>query len=269
MSDLVLTTIDDGLLTISLNRPDKRNALSMELFAALGEAFDRAAASDVRVVLVRGEGKVFCAGIDLSALAEIGGAGGGDVIARFHEIVGRLQDIFMKLERIGKPSVAAVHGAAVGAGVQLAMACDLRVIAEDARLGMYEVRYGIVPDLTGIHRAVQLCGPSRAKDLAMTGRDVDAAEALRIGLADRVVPAAELQEAALALARQIGANAPLATWAIKRMVDKAASGQAPEDNMRDIADAQLVAITSPDFAEAMTARLQGRAPAFTGQREPG
>jgi enoyl-CoA hydratase/carnithine racemase len=265
MSDMVLTTIEDGLLTISLNRPDKRNALSIELFEAVGVAFDRAAAPDVRVVLVRGEGKVFCAGIDLSALAAMGGAGDGDFAARFHEGVRRLQDIFLKLERIGKPSVAAVHGVAFGAGVQLAMACDLRVVAEDARLGMYEVRYGIIPDLTGIHRAVQLCGPSRAKDLAMTGRDIDATEALRIGLADRVVPAAELQATAYSLARQIGANAPLATSAIKRMVDKAAAGQAPEDNMREIADAQLVAIASPDFAEAMTARLEGRAPVFTGQ----
>jgi enoyl-CoA hydratase/carnithine racemase len=263
MSDLVLTSIEDCLLTITLNRADKRNALSTELFAALGEAFDRAANPAVRVVLLRGEGKVFCAGIDLESLAALAG---GNVRENFPGGVARLQEIYMKLERIGKPSVAAVHGAAFGAGLQLAMACDLRVVAEDVRLGVLEIHYGIIPDLTGIHRAVQLCGPSRAKDIAMTGREVGAEEALRIGLADRVVPAADVQGAALDLARAIAANAPLATSAIKRLADQAAAGQAPEDNLRDVAAAQVECISSPDMAEAMAARMEGRAPVFSGQR---
>ena len=262
MSDLVLTSVDDGLLTITLNRADKRNALSVELFAAVGEAFDLAAAPGVRTVLLRGEGKVFCAGIDLASLAQLGG---GDDRAGFVAAVGRLQEIYMKLERIGKPSVAAVHGVAFGAGLQLAMACDLRVVAQDARLGLLEIRHGIIPDLTGIHRAVQLCGLSRAKDLAMTGREVSADEALRWGLADRVVPAAELQEAALELARQLNGKAPLAASWAKRLADQAAAGQSPEDNLRDVAVAQVQCITSPDFAEAIGARMEGRAARFTGQ----
>jgi len=262
VSDLVLTSVDDGLLTITLNRAEKRNALSVELFAAVGEAFDLAAAPGVRTVLLRGEGRVFCAGIDLGSLAQLGG--GGDS-ADFSTAVGRLQDIYMKLERTGKPSVAAVQGVAFGAGLQLAMACDLRVVAEDARLGLLEIRHGIIPDLTGIHRAVQLCGLSRAKDLAMTGREVSAEEALRWGLADRVVPAAEVQDAALELARQVNGNAPLAASWAKRLADQAAAGQSPEENLRDVAAAQVECITSPDFAEAVSARLEGRTPRFTGQ----
>ncbi|MFN2465815.1 MAG: enoyl-CoA hydratase/isomerase family protein [Candidatus Dormibacteria bacterium] len=263
MSDLVLTSVEEGVLTITLNRPEKRNALSTELFQAVGEAFDLAADPAVRVTLLKGEGKVFCAGIDLESLAALAG---GDVRENFPGGVARLQEIFLKLERIGKPSVAAVHGAALGAGIQLAMSCDLRVAADDVRMGMLEIRYGIIPDLTGIHRAVQLVGPSRAKDLALTGRELGGEEALRIGLVDRLVPAAEVQQVALDLARAIAGNAPLATSAIKRLVDQAAAGQTPEDNLRDVGAAQLECITSPDMAEAMTARLEGRAPAFTGRR---
>ncbi|MEA2682583.1 MAG: methylglutaconyl-CoA hydratase [Chloroflexota bacterium] len=262
MSDLVLTSIEAGLLTITLNRADKRNALSTELFAAVGEAFDRAAEPEVRTVLLRGEGKVFCAGIDLASLAALAG---GNVRENFPGGVAQLQAIYMKLERIGKPSVAAVHGAAFGAGLQLAMACDLRVVADDVRLGMLEIRYGIIPDLTGIHRAVQLCGPSRAKDLAMTGRELGADEALRIGLADRVVPAVDVQQTALDLARAIAGNAPIATSSIKRLADQAAAGQAPDDNLRDVAAAQLECITSPDMAEAIAAGMEGRTPVFTGK----
>ncbi len=173
----------------------------------------------------------------------------------------------MKLERIGKPSVCAVHGVAFGAGLQLATACDLRVAAADARLGLLEIRYGIIPDLTGIHRVVQLCGPSRAKDLAMTGREVGAEEALRMGLVDRVVPADQVQATALELARSIAGNAPIATSWVKRLADQAAAGQEPEDNLRDVAAAQVECITSVDFKEAFTARMEGRPPVFTGQRE--
>ncbi|GAC1333061.1 MAG: enoyl-CoA hydratase-related protein [Candidatus Dormibacteria bacterium] len=262
MSELVITSLDDGLLTITLNRADKRNALSVELFSAVGEAFSRAADPSVRTILLRGEGRVFCAGIDLGSLAHLGS---DDARGDFTASVARLQEIYMTLERVGKPSVAAVQGVAFGAGLQLAMACDLRVVADDALLGLLEIRYGIIPDLTGIHRAVQLCGLSRAKDLAMTGRELDAAEAQRWGLADRVVPADEVQGAALELARQLNGNAPLATAWVKRLADQAAAGQAPADNLRDVATAQQECISSPDFTEAMTARLEGRKPRFSGQ----
>jgi enoyl-CoA hydratase/carnithine racemase len=263
MSDLVLTSVEDGLLTISLNRPEKRNALSTELFAAVGEAFGLAADPAVRAVLLKGEGKVFCAGIDLESLS---GLASGNVRETLPGGLEHLHEIFLKLERIGKPSVAVLHGAAVGAGIQLGMTCDLRVAADDVRLGMLEIRYGIIPDLTGIHRAVQLCGPSRAKDLAMTGREFGAAEALRIGMVDRVAPAAEVQQVGLDLAREIAARAPLATSAIKRLVDQAAAGQPPMENLRDVGAAQVECIASPDMREAVTASFEGRAPVFTGQR---
>lgn len=260
-AELVLTDVTDGVLTITLNRPEKRNALSPELFKAVGEAFDRAREPEVRAVLVRGAGEVFCAGIDVGSLAAMGG---GDT-DNFKKIGADLQDIFMRLERIGKPSVAAVQGAALGAGLQLALACDLRVATEDARLGLFEIHYGIIPDLGGIHRLVHLCGLSRAKDLAMTGREVKPKKALRIGLVDRVALPEDLDTVAGELARDLAARAPLAVRGVKRAADAVAAGQRPEDNLDAILDAQVEAMTSPDFIEAVAARIEKRAPVFTSR----
>jgi enoyl-CoA hydratase/carnithine racemase len=260
--ELVMTGIDEGVLEIILNRPEKRNALNIELFDAIGQAFEKAAEPAVRAVLVRGNGPVFCAGIDLGSLSSLAGdRADGAFLSSLHH----LQDIFTRLDRIGKPSVAAMQGAAVGAGLQLGLACDLRVAADDLRLGVFEVHYGIVPDLGGIHRLVQLCGPARAKDLAMTGRDVNPDEALRIGLVDRVVPATELDQAARALAREIVRKAPLAVRAIKRLSDSAAAGQSPEDNLRAVGEAQVECLTHPDMMEAVSARMQKREPVFSAE----
>jgi enoyl-CoA hydratase/carnithine racemase len=251
---LVVSELDDGLLTLTLNRPEKRNALSQETFEAIGEAFARAEDPEVRVVLLRAEGPVFSAGIDLSALAAIG-SGGPDGL---REGGRRLQRIFTALERAGKPSVCAVQGVAVGAGLQLALACDLRVVAEDARLGLWEIRYGIVPDLGGIHRLTRLCGPARAKDVILTGREVGAGEALRIGLADRVAPAAEVGRVAEALAREILGRAPTAVRRARDLIEAAAAGQPPEEALEAVLEAQAECISAPEFGAA-AAMLAGRA----------
>jgi enoyl-CoA hydratase/carnithine racemase len=260
--ELVLTAVEDGVLEITLNRPEKRNALSIELFDACGEAFERAAEPAVRAVLLRGNGPVFCAGIDLNSLAALSG---DRAEGAFQRSLQHLQGIFMRLERIGKPSVAAMQGAAVGAGFQLGLACDLRVAADDLRMGMFEIHYGIVPDLGGIHRVVQLCGPSRAKDLAMTGREVLPDEALRLGLVDRVVPVAELDPAARALAREIAGKAPLAVRAIKRLSDSVAAGQGPEASLDAVGEAQLECLAHPDMMEAVSARMEKRVPIFSSE----
>ncbi len=260
--DLVLTHVDSGVLEITLNRAEKRNALSLELFEALGEAFDKAADSQVRSVLVRGNGPVFCAGIDLNSLATLAG---DQTDGAFMKGLRHLQDIFMRLERIGKPSVAAMQGAAVGAGLQLGLACDLRVASEDLNVGLFEIRYGIVPDLGGLHRAVHLCGLSRAKDLAMTGREVGAQKALRIGLVDRVAANEELEDTARELARDLANQAPLAVRAIKRLCDQAAQGATAEESLDAVGDVQVDLIAHPDFMEAVSARMQKREPVFSGQ----
>jgi len=261
-SELVLTKVEAGVLEITLNRAEKRNALSLELFEAVGEAFEQAADPQVRAVLLRGEGPVFCAGIDLNSLAELAG---DPAEGAFLKGVHHLQDIYMRLDRIGKPSVAAMQGAAVGAGLQLGLACDLRVAAEDLTMGLFEIHYGIASDLGGLFRVVHLCGPARAKDLAMTGREVKPEEALRIGLVDRVVPAESLADAGQALARELAGKAPLAVRAIKRLCDDVAAGQTPEASLLAVAEAQVDLIAHPDFMEAVSARMQKREPVFSAQ----
>jgi enoyl-CoA hydratase/carnithine racemase len=261
-SELVLTELKEGVLEITLNRPEKRNALSLELFDAVGEAFDQAAEPEVRAVLLLGAGPVFCAGIDLNSLA---GLAGDPAEGAFLKGVTHLQDIYMKLDRIGKPSVAAMHGAAVGAGLQLGLACDLRVAAEGLTMGLFEIHYGIAPDLGGLFRVVQLLGKARAKDLAMTGREVKPDEALRIGLVDRVVPVEGVVDAGRALARELAGKAPLAVRAIKHLIDAAAAGQGPEASLQAVAEAQVKLIAHPDFMEAVSARMQKREPVFSAK----
>ena len=258
---LVLADIRDGLLTITLDRPQKRNALSLEMFEQLGAAMHRAEHPSVRGVLVRGNGPVFCAGIDVNALAGQVGGSREDGEA----FIAGLQDVFMILERSGKPSVAAVQGAALGAGLQLALACDLRVVAEDATLGLLEIHYGIVPDLAGIHRMVGLCGPAHTLDLVLTGREVRPKKAQRMGFVDRVVEAGELDSAAVALVGDIMARSPLAMMAATRLVHSAAAGDSAEENLRKVREAQLDLLASADFMEAVTARMARRAPNFTGK----
>jgi len=158
-----------------------------------------------------------------------------------------------------------VHGAAVGAGLQLALACDLRVAADDVRLGLFEIRYGIIPDLGGVHRIVRICGPAVAKDLVMTGREMNAEEALRVGLVDRVVPAAAVLDTARQLAQLIASRSPKAVRSGKRLVEAAAEGEKAGDNMSHVLDAQLELLAGEDYVEALRAGVEKREPVFTGR----
>ena len=193
----VRTSRDGAVLTVTLDRPDQLNAqtpATWSALAAVGASLD----DDVRVVVVRGEGRSFSAGLDRSLFsAEPGVPGGlGDLgrrsTAEAEEQIREYQDGFRWLRSPGIVSVAAVQGHAIGAGCQLALACDLRVLADDAQLRLPEATLGLVPDLTGTSNLVELVGYSRALEICLTGRAVKAAEAQAIGLANLVVPVAEL-----------------------------------------------------------------------------
>jgi enoyl-CoA hydratase/carnithine racemase len=191
---------DGVVLTVTLDRPDQLNAQTPATWAALAE-IGASLDDDVRVVVVRGAGRSFSAGLDRSMFsAEPGVAGGlGDLGRRptveAEEQIREYQAGFRWLRAPGVVSVAAVQGHAIGAGCQLALACDLRILAEDAQLRLPEATLGLVPDLTGTSNLVELVGYSRALEIALTGRAVKAAEAHAIGLANLVVPAAELDAA--------------------------------------------------------------------------
>jgi enoyl-CoA hydratase/carnithine racemase len=204
--------------TISLSRPAVLNAQTPQMWGALRQ-IGKELPGDVRVVVVRGEGRSFSAGIDLSVAR--GGefhllASSADEVA-LTRIEG-YQEAFTWLRRPDIVSIAAVQGHAIGAGFQLALACDLRVVADDAKFSMAEVSLGLVPDLGGTKPLYDLVGPSRALDLCVTGRRVDAAEADRIGLVNRLVPVAELDTAVAELAAAIVAGNRDAVVEIKALI---------------------------------------------------
>jgi enoyl-CoA hydratase/carnithine racemase len=213
--------------TISLCRPDVLNAQTPAMWAQLRE-YGRELPGDVRVVVVRGEGRSFSAGLDRTvaagALAELAALPDAEALARLSSY----QEAFTWLRRPDLVTVAAVQGHAIGAGFQLALACDLRILAEDARLSMAEVTLGLVPDLTGTDRLTALVGYARAVELCLTARPVDAAEAHRLGLANAVVPVAGLDRAATELATALLAADRDAVVEIKALLAGAAQRTAGE-----------------------------------------
>ena len=217
----LVTTEDRGAVRhVVLDRPEKRNAFNDELIADLGAAL-RAAADDrsVRCVVLRGEGPMFSSGMDLGSLAAL--AAEPDRLREFRRGV---LGIWNLCEEMLKPTVAQVQGACIGGALELILACDLRVIAQDALVGLPETRVGLIPDVGGSSRLPAVVGLGRAKELIMTGRLITGEEALRIGLANRAVPAEELDAATGALVDELLACAPVAVGLAKRVMD--AVGQA-------------------------------------------
>jgi enoyl-CoA hydratase/carnithine racemase len=213
VGELVRLEVDGGIGTIRLDRPPM-NALNAqlqdELRALATEAGER---KDVAAVVVYGGEKVFAAGADIKEMAAMSYT---DMVDRS----GALQEAFTAVARIPKPVVAAVTGYALGGGCELALCCDFRVVAEDASLGQPEITLGIIPGAGGTQRLARLVGPARAKDLVFTGRFVRAQEALAIGLADRVVPAAEVYSAARELAGRFVGGPGYALRAAKEAIDR-------------------------------------------------
>jgi enoyl-CoA hydratase/carnithine racemase len=203
---------------VVLNRPEKRNAMSQELLRALSAALREAAAEQsVQCVLLRGEGPVFSAGVDLGELAESSGRVG--MLRPFREVFLECANL---CEEMAKPVVCQIHRTCVGGALEVALGCDLRVAADDAQLGLPEVRFGIIPDVGGSTRLPAVVGLGRAKELVMTGRTIGAEEAERIGLVNRVFPAEELEEGAQSLLDELLANSPVAVGRAKRVLDASA-----------------------------------------------
>ncbi|MBA9006132.1 enoyl-CoA hydratase/carnithine racemase [Actinomadura cellulosilytica] len=205
--------------TITLDRPDKRNAMTFAMWRALARIGETLPGS-VRVVVVRGAGKAFSAGIDLGMFSG-GGGPSGEHPQDDDRFIAELQAGYTWLRRPEVVTVAAVHGYAIGAGFQLALACDLRVMTDDAWYCMKEPALGLVPDLTGTKPLVEIVGLNRAMDICLTARKVPAAEAERLGLAERVVPAAELDTAVDELVSALLAVNADAAVATKRLLQQA------------------------------------------------
>jgi enoyl-CoA hydratase/carnithine racemase len=242
---------------VVLDRPEKRNALNRELIAELGEAL-RAAAADpaVRCVVVRGEGAMFSSGMDTADLAALAAEP-----ERLHEWRAAILATWNLCEDMAKPTIAQIHGACIGGAAELALACDLRVMASEAVIGLVETRIGLIPDVGGCSRLPALVGLGRAKELIMASKLVDGIEAERIGLVNRVAPAAELDVATDALAAELLACAPLAVGLAKSVLNAAARPALAETLEQEVAAQELCA-GSEDFREGTRAFAEKRAPRF-------
>lgn len=272
METLTYEQDEDGIGLLQFNRPEKLNAWTSRMWeemGALGEMLQHD--SSVRAVIVSGKGRAFSSGIDTSVFA----GGTLDVrpdstgtAARHHEhhvtnMIMSIASTYAWLEAAPFPTIAAVHGYAIGAGLQVALACDIRVFAHGTISGLLEHKYGMLPDLGGTQRLPRLVGPGRAKQLIWTAAKIDADEAYRIGLCEVTVPHEELFETARRLAATLAAQPPLAVQGVKRAVQASmdlpiAAGAIVE------AEAQTKCLESQDFTEALTAFVGGRAPNYLG-----
>jgi enoyl-CoA hydratase/carnithine racemase len=252
---------------LRLNRPEKLNAQTPQMWQELRD-LGRQLCEDreLRCLVVAGEGRAFSSGIDLAEItgglagaADVERGGGEDPLAA---MILRGQEAFTWLPEAPFPSVAAVRGYALGAGIQLALACDLRIAARGTKLGALEFRYGLLPDLGGTAWLPRLVGPAKAKELVFTAALIDADEALRIGLVNQVVEDAQLDLAVLGLAETIAAQPPIAVAHAKRAID--AFGD-PGRSLELAAVGQAACLRSEDFVEAGRAFVEGRRPVYRGR----
>lgn len=272
MSDRVTISIEAGVADVRLNRPDKLNALDVAMFRGLVDAGESLKAdSSVRAVVLSGEGRGFCAGLDLSsfqAMADAprspgddGGdaATGGSIMATDGRDTHLGQQACWVWQELEMPVIAAVHGPALGGGLQVALGADLRIVAPDVKLSVLEVRWGLIPDMTGTLLLPRLVGLDVAKELTFTGRMVDGEEAVRIGLATRVSETP--REDALALAAELTTKSPDALAHGKRLLNL--SGTRPwTEQLADERRTMASLIGSPNQVEAVTAHFEQRPPRF-------
>jgi enoyl-CoA hydratase/carnithine racemase len=272
--ETIRVELDGPIGSLTLDRPDRLNAFTIQMWqelATLGESL-RADPGDLRVLVVSGAGRAFSSGIDTSVFTS--GAAASDLLtdegrARHpDETVASVlatQEAYTWLEEVPFATIAAVRGYALGAGLQLALACDLRFVARGTQLGLLEFKYGIIPDLGGTQRLPRIVGAGRAKELIFTAATIDADDAERIGLAEHVVPEEELDERVREVAEQIAAQPPLAVRAAKRAVNAAMSGTSIRDGLVVEAEGQATCLRSADMREAITAFVERRAPVYRGE----
>ena len=249
----------DGLALVTINRPDKLNALNQAVISELGEAF-RMAREDtsVKALILTGAGeKAFVAGADIAELAKV------DAIEA-ERLSRRGQEIFRALETLRNPSVAAVNGYALGGGLELAMCCTIRIASPNAKLGQPEVKLGIVPGYGATQRLPRLVGCGRALELLLSGEPIDAAEAYRIGLVNALAPQEELIPTAKQWARKVVANGPLAVALTMESVDTGLDGGL-QAGLRFESMAFGLTAASDDRREGTTAFLEKRKAVFTGR----
>jgi enoyl-CoA hydratase/carnithine racemase len=261
----VLYASADHVATITLNRPERMNTISGPMLRQLTERLLEADAdSDVRAVVLTGTGRAFCAGLDLSEVVRPSQAGDiSNTNAGFHDLDLRNTPPTV-LFNLGKPTICALNGSAAGYGMDTALGCDIRIMAQSAKMAAAFTKRGIVPESGGTWFLPRLIGWSKAAELIFTGRTLTADQCLEMGLISRVVPDAELADAAQALALEIAANAPMAVQASKKMM-RMGLGEGFNDHVHHVYLQLLPLMRSQDAGEGMRAFMEKRTPNFTGR----
>jgi enoyl-CoA hydratase len=251
--------LTDSIATVTLNRPNVHNAMNERMREELTACFGELAQSaEARVIVVTGAGeRAFSAGADIREFVT------PQVPVKFRDGRRRV-DFRAAMDRCGQPIIAAINGFALGGGLELALACDIRIAGEDSLLGLTEVNLAIIPGGGGTQRLPRLVGRGKALEMILTGARIDAREALRIGLVERVVPAGEVHTAAQALAKMLAERAPIAMRYAKEAVVKGL-GMSLEDGLRLENDLATLLRTTEDRIEGAKAFLEKRKPRFTGQ----
>ena len=265
MSDRVSVRIEEGIADVRLNRPEKMNAIDPAMFEALCDT-GQALADDksVRAVVLSGEGRAFCAGLDFSSFGAMAGTGGGDLPAAdgvfaSPEGPGRAQLGAWVWQELPVPVIAAIHGVAYGGGLQIAMGADIRFVAPDARLSIMEIKWGLIPDMSGTQTLRRIARLDVIKELVFTGRIISGEEAFELGLATHLSenPHAD----AMQLAREIATKSPDAVRAAKRLFNESGLGSVQDGFVLE-SELQKKLIGRPNQVEAVRANLEKRAPVF-------
>jgi enoyl-CoA hydratase len=259
-TEVILTEIRDRVAIITFNRPKRLNAIDVPLLKALERAIDACEADDnVRVIVLTGAGdKAFMAGGDIAGLNARKG------LAHYVEFSDLVHRVFRRLEMCDKPTISAVNGFALGGGMELMLSTDIRILADTARIGLTEITLGLFPGGGGTQRAPRQMAPCVAKELMFTGDHISADQAVKLGLANRVVPKADLMAETMALAARIAEKPPLALKLMKRSIANGtdmtlAAGLAYEASMVSLV------FDSEDMHEGCSAFLEKRKPVFTGR----
>lgn len=248
----------ENIGVITLNRPDALNALNLELLADMGNLLDEILKDEkIRVVVITGAGRAFSVGADLREAEKLDETG-------VRNFIQTGQGLFDKIENFDKPVIASLNGFTLGGGLELALACDIRIASEDARLGSPEVAVGLVPAWGGTVRLPKMIGKGRASELILTGGQIDAKEAERIGLVNKTVPADELSTTTMWTAGSVATKAPVAVREAKRIVARAVELGIKEGN-KMMEEACMICFKTEDLKEGVKAIFEKRAPQFKGK----